>query len=267
MSWLAWLIIGLLIGWLVEWLIDYFFWRDACKQNAAALVQRERDLDARELRMSEDDKNSTSRQAEWDARHRGLLDALAQREASFALKESDLKVQQGGLSDRLSEFESRSSALSKRTEDLAARDTHLQRQLQEIDLRTAQANAALARLQAADGELFGLRAQAARLGEIVRQRYQTKTGADDIEVVEGIGPKIAELLHADGIYTFRELALVPVARLSAVLEAGGPRFKLANPGTWSEQARLLADGDFVAFEKLKAELTAGVRVAPDTHSE
>lgn len=305
MSWFAWLILGLLIGWLVEWLIDLFYWRGSCKQRDAELSRRENDVEARLRKLAEDEKAMLARQSEWDVRHRGLLDALTQREASFANRESELKTQQGQLTTRLSEIdtrhkllaerddsmtqrltqatalsaalggreqdlsrqwaelEARSAAVGKRAEELAARETVLQRQLQEIDSRTAQANAALARLQAADGELAVLRSRSAKLGDIVRQRYQTRTGADDIEVVEGIGPKIAELLHNDGIHSFRELSMVSVDRFNRVLEAGGPRFKLANPGTWAEQARLLAEGEYVAFEKLKDELTAGVRLSSD----
>ncbi len=82
---------------------------------------------------------------------------------------------------------------------------------------------------------------------------------DDLEAIEGIGPKIAELLRNAGIKTFAQLAAAPLAQLSQILEGGGPRFKLANPSTWSEQAALAAKGDWAGFDKLKKELDAGVR--------
>jgi predicted flap endonuclease-1-like 5' DNA nuclease len=83
---------------------------------------------------------------------------------------------------------------------------------------------------------------------------------DDIEQIEGIGPKIAELLRAQGLQTFSDLAATSVEKFSEILGAAGPRFKLANPGTWAEQAALAAKGDWAGFDKLTKELVAGVRV-------
>lgn len=82
---------------------------------------------------------------------------------------------------------------------------------------------------------------------------------DDLEAIEGIGPKIAELMRAAGITTFSQLASTPMAKLVSILDAGGPRFKLANPSTWGEQAGLASKNDWVGFDKIKKELTAGVR--------
>jgi predicted flap endonuclease-1-like 5' DNA nuclease len=82
---------------------------------------------------------------------------------------------------------------------------------------------------------------------------------DDLGAIEGIGPKIAELLRAAGISNFSQLAATPMAKLVSILDAGGPRFKLANPGTWGEQAALAAKNDWVGFDKIKKELVAGVR--------
>jgi predicted flap endonuclease-1-like 5' DNA nuclease len=64
-------------------------------------------------------------------------------------------------------------------------------------------------------------------------------GPDDLEVVEGIGPKIAQLLRQHGITTFVQLATASPAEILAILEKGGPNFRIANPGTWPEQAVLL----------------------------
>jgi hypothetical protein len=82
---------------------------------------------------------------------------------------------------------------------------------------------------------------------------------DDLEAIEGIGPKIAELMRASGISNFSQLAATPMDKIVSILDAGGPRFKLANPGTWCEQAALAAKNDWVGFDKIKKELIAGVR--------
>ena len=93
----------------------------------------------------------------------------------------------------------------------------------------------------------------------VQKKYLTKTGADDLTVVEGVGPKIGDLLIAAGITTFAQLASAKIRKIEEVLKAAGSRYALANPGTWPEQAALLAAGKFNEFEKLAEELDGGVR--------
>jgi enamine deaminase RidA (YjgF/YER057c/UK114 family) len=82
---------------------------------------------------------------------------------------------------------------------------------------------------------------------------------DDLEIIEGIGPKIAKILNGAGIATFSALANAQASTVQKLLDKAGPRFQLANPGTWAEQARLLASGQTAAFEKLAARLKGGVR--------
>ena len=91
------------------------------------------------------------------------------------------------------------------------------------------------------------------------KKYLTKTGADDLTAIEGIGPKIGDLLIAAGITTFAQLASAKVSKIEEVLKAAGSRYSMANPGTWPEQAALLASGDYAGFEKLAEELDGGVR--------
>lgn len=72
---------------------------------------------------------------------------------------------------------------------------------------------------------------------------------NDLKVIEGVGPKIEKLLKADGIGTWSDLASAEVSRLQNILSEAGDRFRLADPTSWPEQARLAADG---AWEELKA---------------
>ena len=82
---------------------------------------------------------------------------------------------------------------------------------------------------------------------------------DDLTRIEGIGPRIAALLKDAGITGFAALATARADRLEAVLAAAGPRFRLAQPATWPQQAALLAAGDEAGFAALVAELKGGVR--------
>jgi predicted flap endonuclease-1-like 5' DNA nuclease len=85
-------------------------------------------------------------------------------------------------------------------------------------------------------------------------------GPDDLEIIEGIGPKIAELCHGEGIRTFAQLSRTPTAQIQAMLDRAGPNFRVANPGTWSEQALLAAHNRWEALRALQDVLIAGVRV-------
>jgi predicted flap endonuclease-1-like 5' DNA nuclease len=84
--------------------------------------------------------------------------------------------------------------------------------------------------------------------------------ADDIVIIEGIGPKIAELFHAQGIRSFAQVAAMTPAQIQPILDAAGPNFRVANPGTWPEQAELAMRNRWAALRSLQAVLVAGVRV-------
>ena len=81
---------------------------------------------------------------------------------------------------------------------------------------------------------------------------------DDLRRIEGIGPKISNVLQDAGITTFAQLAATETDRLREILSEGGIR--IANPGTWPEQARLAAAGDWDGLKKLQGQLKGGRRV-------
>jgi len=87
---------------------------------------------------------------------------------------------------------------------------------------------------------------------------ETPAQADDLELIEGIGPKIAAVLTAAGIGTFADLAAADTSRLTEILEQE-PNLRLADPGTWPEQAALAAAGDWDAFKALTEQLKGGRR--------
>jgi predicted flap endonuclease-1-like 5' DNA nuclease len=80
--------------------------------------------------------------------------------------------------------------------------------------------------------------------------------ADDLLRIEGVGPKINEILLGGGIRTFRRLAAVPEDSVRAIVNAGGVSF-IPSVGTWAAQAALLRDGDEAGFQALVDKLVAG----------
>ena len=85
----------------------------------------------------------------------------------------------------------------------------------------------------------------------------TSPEPDDLKRIEGIGPKVAELLQAAGITTFEQLAQSDVEHLGQILKEVG--LAMINPATWPEQARLAAAGDWDKFQALHAKLKSNRR--------
>jgi len=79
---------------------------------------------------------------------------------------------------------------------------------------------------------------------------------DDLQIIEGIGPKIADILADAGITTYAQLAGTDPAQLEEIvrIDAG---IKVANPATWPEQAALAASADWDGLEELQNRLVAG----------
>ncbi len=81
---------------------------------------------------------------------------------------------------------------------------------------------------------------------------------NDFSVIEGIGPKINSLIHEAGIHSFRELSQTDPSNIQKVLDEAGPNFRLANPGTWPDQAYLAANNRWSALKALQNILDGGV---------
>ncbi len=79
----------------------------------------------------------------------------------------------------------------------------------------------------------------------------------NLELIEGIGPKIKDVLYLAGIRDFRTLATTPEYRLKDILNAAGPHFAAHDPSTWNEQALLAENGHWEKLEALKDKLVAG----------
>jgi large subunit ribosomal protein L21 len=81
---------------------------------------------------------------------------------------------------------------------------------------------------------------------------------DDLTLIEGIGPKVAEVLSKAGISTFAALAEANAADIQEILDAAG--LKMMDATTWPAQAKLAAEGDMDGLEKMQDELSGGRKV-------
>ncbi|MFZ1677928.1 MAG: S1 RNA-binding domain-containing protein [Saprospiraceae bacterium] len=86
---------------------------------------------------------------------------------------------------------------------------------------------------------------------------KAKSDGDDLKIIEGIGPKIEEILHAAGIDSFATLASKTGDEIREILLAQGSRFKMFDPTTWPEQSALAAAGKMDELQVLKDSLQGG----------
>lgn len=90
---------------------------------------------------------------------------------------------------------------------------------------------------------------------------------DNLKRIEGIGPKIAEVLKASGITTFAKLATMKADEIKDVLMSAGDRFSFQDPTTWPAQADMAAKGDWDRLKKWQEELKGGRVVAAGRDEE
>lgn len=297
MNGLGWLILGLLVGWLIELVIDYRYWRKQAavvaarqaQQDAAlrvrteALDLRERGLDARDQELSTLQTNLTAKDTELLAQAKRIderAEELTRLEQATEKRRADLDKMSLTLNERDKEISSRLDTLKAseadfgvRQETLKSTESDLARRVAVVSNRESAMQSWETRILAREHEVADNEAGLSRriaetdrqaanfsaMQNLLRSNYSLPDGQDDLQALEGIGPKIADLLHRADIRSFDRLAETPLGELTRVLESAGPRFGLANPLSWAEQAARLVEGDYVGFEALKDELVGGVR--------
>jgi predicted flap endonuclease-1-like 5' DNA nuclease len=74
---------------------------------------------------------------------------------------------------------------------------------------------------------------------------------DDLTRIEGIGPKLAEILKANGISTYKDLASTSSLTLRKILDNEGPQFKVHDPTYWPRQASLAQAGKWRELEEMQ----------------
>jgi predicted flap endonuclease-1-like 5' DNA nuclease len=77
---------------------------------------------------------------------------------------------------------------------------------------------------------------------------------DDLTRINGIGARFAQMLNEAGITTYSQLSALSSTQIVEIIRAAGGR-KSASMETWAEQAKLAAEGNWDALEKLQQELS------------
>lgn len=81
--------------------------------------------------------------------------------------------------------------------------------------------------------------------------------SDNLQIIEGIGPKMEIVLKENGVNTHAELASKSPDELQAILGKYGDKYKIIDPTTWAQQAGYAASGDYDGMIDLQKKLDTG----------
>lgn len=87
---------------------------------------------------------------------------------------------------------------------------------------------------------------------------------DDLTKIEGVGPKISEILQEGGVVSFADLSGTDPDRIREMLSAAGGQFASHDPETWPKQAEMARDGNWDELKTWQDELDGGREVEEKT---
>ena len=233
-------IIGAILGWLLRHLTcNCDEDQRKIEKLQAENIELKGDLDKCLLYKSQHETSGSDNSAELDALKAKNSSLQAELDAALAANTSD------DLSAEIAALKSKNSSLET---DLAA---CLASKSSGVDTGLGFA-AGAATSAVASGPELSFDAAAAKLV------FGKKIKADDLKLVEGIGPKIEELFNQNGVHTWYQLSTTSVDRCKEILRSGGKRFDLHNPTTWPQQANLAFEGKWEELNALQDRLDGGI---------
>lgn len=165
----------------------------------------------------------------------------------------------GSLKSTINELTSDNGALNARVNSLTSDNTDLKVKITQLDAEIENLNGQIRKLKndliICESERNILKSQQPKPASVMFAGAKVKY--DDLEIVEGIGPKIAQVLKAAGIDTWLALAETSADKIREILDGAGSAFQMHDPSTWPAQARLAGNGDLDGLKKLQDELNAG----------
>ena len=81
---------------------------------------------------------------------------------------------------------------------------------------------------------------------------------DDLKKIEGIGPKIEQLLFGGNIFTWEALSKTTVNTIQEILDKAGPRYRVHNPASWPLQGKMATEGKWDELNKWQDEHKGGL---------
>lgn len=230
------LLIACVLGWLIgRWLKGILCPRHVSEEQSAAETK-----DAEEMATGDVDETlNTSLLVKDDA-------PIAMEDMADKTVAPALTTTENGLSENT---ESKSASLSEEDSGTDPVDKNEQRRLRMASAFVSATSAASEVGREADTEHDGI-PETAEVSKAGKGFHGFTT--DNLQVIEGIGPKMESILHENGVITWDDIAAESPSSLRVVLDQYGDQYRLVDPTAWIEEARLAAEGkvdELIALQK------------------
>ncbi|MEZ4989942.1 MAG: helix-hairpin-helix domain-containing protein [Saprospiraceae bacterium] len=183
--------------------------------------------------------------------------------------------------DRVAEAEAEAKKLHAGITDWEAKYRELQYKFDELDKSNTSLRASLNHCEADKAALSAKLSRAEEASKNVAavplgfaggsgggtKDYVALVGQDNLQIIEGIGPKIEQLLKNAGYTSWTALAVADYDDLKKVLDEAGPRYRIHDPKSWPEQAKLAAEGKWDELIHYQKFLDAGRENTGDFESD
>ena len=93
--------------------------------------------------------------------------------------------------------------------------------------------------------------------EAPKAKSKKASDSDKLTKIEGVGPKLSEILSEAGFDSFEKIANASADQLREVLASAGNRYKAFDPTTWPQQASLANEGKWDELKALQDNLKGG----------
>ncbi|AEM70858.1 ribosomal protein S2 [Allomuricauda ruestringensis DSM 13258] len=94
--------------------------------------------------------------------------------------------------------------------------------------------------------------------EAPKKEAKEEAKPDDLTKIEGIGPKAAEALVANGVKTYAELADADAEKVKEILTEASSTLAHLDPTSWPKQAKMAADGKWDELKEWQDNVKGGV---------
>ncbi|MEE9438178.1 MAG: helix-hairpin-helix domain-containing protein [Saprospiraceae bacterium] len=221
------------------------------ESDLALTKGRMREMEAASSKSSNSAKNTAKLTADYDTKISGLNSKI------------------GDLEKQLANAKSNSSDASKLTADHASKVSGLNSKINDLEKQLSTCNSKCKELE---GNVAKSKSNAAAIATTAESsesyiessaplpKVDTKYSGlklDNLQLIEGIGPKMEEVLKENGISDLAILGSKSSADIQAILDKYGDKYKIMNPKTWPQQAKLGADGQWNELIVLQKKLDGG----------
>lgn len=79
---------------------------------------------------------------------------------------------------------------------------------------------------------------------------------NNLQVIEGIGPKMEEILQSHGLRTWASLAETSLEQLREILDNADPKYRIIDPSSWPDQASLAASSSWTELLEFQKSISA-----------